>query len=93
MFESYLNYVLFVVIVLCYNVMNMKYFRYIGIIDEYVKKRAEKIDSATIMKMNLRELPVPLAHAIPIALLKSLASIYFMFFKSTRRSVSTTWCL
>ena len=49
------------VIVLCYNVMNMKYFRYIGIIDEYVKKRAEKFDSATIMKMKRRELPVPLA--------------------------------
>ena len=49
--ESYLNYVLFVVIVLCYSVMNMKYFRYIGIIDEYVKNRAEKFDSATIMKM------------------------------------------
>ena len=47
----YLNYVLFVVIVLCYSVMNMKYFRYIGIIDEYVKNRAEKFDSATIMKM------------------------------------------
>ena len=30
--ESYLNYVLFVVTVLCYSVMNMKYFRYIGII-------------------------------------------------------------
>ena len=50
-FEPYLNYVLFVVTVLCYSVMNMKYFRYIGIIDEYVKKRAEKFDSATIMKM------------------------------------------
>ena len=49
--ESYLNYVLFVVTVLCYSVMDMKYFRYIGIIDEYVKKRAEKFDSATIMKM------------------------------------------
>ena len=51
LFESYLNCVLFVVTVLCYSVMNMKYFRYIGIIDEYVKKRAEKFDSATIMKM------------------------------------------
>jgi hypothetical protein len=60
-FESYLNYVLFVVTVLCYSVMNMKYFRYISIIDEYVKKRAEKFDSATIMKMKWRELPVPLA--------------------------------
>ena len=50
-FEPYLNYVLFVVTVLCYSVMNMKYFRYIGIIDEYVKNRAEKCDSATIMKM------------------------------------------
>ena len=49
--ESYLNYVLFVVTVLCYSVMNMKYFRYVGIIDEYVKNRAEKFDSATIMKM------------------------------------------
>ncbi len=49
--ESHLNYVLFVVTVLCYSVMNMKYFRYIGIIDEYVKKRAETFDSATIMKM------------------------------------------
>ena len=51
LFESYLNCVLFVVTVLCDSVMNMKYFRYIGIIDEYVKKRAEKFDSATIMKM------------------------------------------
>ena len=41
LFESYLNYVLFVVTVLFYSVMDMKYFRYIGIIDEYVKKRAE----------------------------------------------------
>ena len=50
-FEPYLNYVLFVVTVLCYSVINMKYFRYIGIIDEYVKKRSEMVDSATIMKM------------------------------------------
>ena len=49
--ESYLNYVLFVVIVLCYSVTDMKYSRYINVIDEYVKKRAEKFDSATIMKM------------------------------------------
>ena len=49
------------VTVLCYSVMNMKYFRYIGIIYEYVKNRAEKCDSVTIMKMKWRELPVPLA--------------------------------
>ena len=35
----------------CYSVMDMKYFRYIGIIDEYVKNGAEKFDSATIMKV------------------------------------------
>ena len=39
----------------------MKYFRYVGIIDEYVMTRAENFDSATIMKMKWRELPVPLA--------------------------------
>ncbi len=49
--ESYSNYVLLVVTVLCYSVMDMKYFRHIDIIDEYVKKRAEKFNSATIMKM------------------------------------------
>ena len=45
------NYVLFVVIVWYYSVMDMKYFTHIDIIDEYVKKRAEKFDSSTIMKM------------------------------------------
>ena len=50
-FESYLNYVFFVVIVLCYSVMDMKYFTHIDIIDEYVKKTAEKFNSAAIIKM------------------------------------------